>query len=46
MKTHRIFVSYARDEHAMLAVRLREDLRVREHEAWFNCCEAKGVCHA
>ena len=33
---HRVFISYGHDEHAALAVRLRDDLRARKHEAWFD----------
>jgi len=36
MKTTRIFISYGHDEHAALAVRLRDDLRSRGLEAWFD----------
>ncbi|HRW00020.1 MAG TPA: toll/interleukin-1 receptor domain-containing protein, partial [Aminobacteriaceae bacterium] len=32
----RIFISYGHDEHMALAVRRRDDLRERGHEAWFD----------
>ena len=32
----RIFVSYGHDQHASLAIRLRDDLRASGHEAWFG----------
>lgn len=32
----RIFISYGHDEHASLAVRLRDDLRTRGHDVWFD----------
>ena len=34
--SHRVFVSYGHDEHAVLAMRLRDDLCQRGHEAWFD----------
>ncbi len=33
---YRVFISYGHDEHASLALRLRDDLRERGHEAWFD----------
>ncbi|NLE54811.1 MAG: TIR domain-containing protein [Lentisphaerae bacterium] len=35
-KTMRIFISYGRDAHVSLAFRLRDDLRKRGHEVWFD----------
>jgi hypothetical protein len=32
----RIFLSYGQDEHVALALRLRDDLRERGHEVWFD----------
>jgi tetratricopeptide (TPR) repeat protein len=32
----RIFISYGRDEHIALAKRLKEDLKARGHEVWFD----------
>jgi len=32
----RIFISYGHDEHVMLAMRLRDDLRDRGHAVWFD----------
>jgi len=32
----RIFISYGHDEHTSLAIQLREDLRERGHEVWFD----------
>ena len=32
----RVFISYGHDEHASLAVRIRNDLRDRGHEVWFD----------
>lgn len=32
----RIFISYGRDEHNELACRLKEDLKARGHEVWFD----------
>jgi WD40 repeat protein len=33
---HRLFISYGHDEHATLAIRLRDDLKARGHDAWFD----------
>ncbi len=35
-KTLRIFISYGHDEHAELAVRIKNDLEERGHEVWFD----------
>jgi len=32
----RIFISYGHDEHISLAIQLRDDLRERGHEVWFD----------
>ena len=32
----RVFISYGHDEHVSLALRLRDDLKERGHEAWFD----------
>jgi len=32
----RVFLSYGHDEHASLAERLRDDLKARGHEVWFD----------
>jgi len=32
----RVFLSYGHDEHASLAVRIRDDLRKRGHKVWFD----------
>ncbi|MCH7227951.1 TIR domain-containing protein [Haloferula sp. A504] len=32
----RVFISYGHDEHASLAIRLRDDLRERGHEVWYD----------
>lgn len=32
----RIFISYGHDEHVGLALRLRDDLRKRGYEVWFD----------
>ena len=32
----RIFLSYGRDEYAVMAERVREDLKARGHEVWFD----------
>jgi 8-oxo-dGTP pyrophosphatase MutT (NUDIX family)/tetratricopeptide (TPR) repeat protein len=32
----RVFISYGHDQHASLALRLRDDLIARGHEAWFD----------
>jgi tetratricopeptide (TPR) repeat protein len=36
VKTRKVFISYGRDKHASLAVRIRDDLRKRGHEVWFD----------
>lgn len=33
---HRVFISYGHDEHATLAIRLRDDLRAYGHDPWFD----------
>jgi len=35
-QSRRIFISYGHDEHISLATRLRDDLRERGHEVWFD----------
>jgi hypothetical protein len=32
----RVFISYGHDEHVALAIRLRDDLRRRGHDVWFD----------
>jgi hypothetical protein len=32
----RIFLSYGHDEHVSLSVRLRDDLKTRGHDIWFD----------
>ena len=32
----RLFISYGHDEHVSLALRLRDDLKARGHEVWFD----------
>ncbi|MEW8693550.1 MAG: toll/interleukin-1 receptor domain-containing protein, partial [Candidatus Thiodiazotropha endolucinida] len=32
----RLFISYGHDEYISLALRLRDDLKARGHEVWFD----------